>query len=195
MSSLLRSPLASLTDTPSATVALCAGSLTLSDLSLQRRSGLRGSDAPEWLVQHGLPQVATPNRIEAAGEQQWVMALSKREFWMLDGNQMALEERPASVAEAPNAWPLYCQHSHVWWHLSGDDRAALMAKLCGVDLSETAFPLGNVAQTQMARISVVVAHHDWQGVPGFSLFLDQTLAAYAWSALWDAMQEFNCAPC
>ena len=195
MSSLLRSPLASLTDTPSATVALCAGSLTLSDLSLQRRSGLRGSDAPEWLVQHGLPQVATPNRIEAAGEQQWVMALSKREFWMLDGNQMALEERPASEAVAPNAWPLYCQHSHVWWHLSGDDRAALMAKLCGVDLSETAFPLGNVAQTQMARISVVVAHHDWQGVPGFSLFLDQTLAAYAWSALWDAMQEFNCAPC
>lgn len=192
MSSLLRSPLASLADTPAAPTALSAGALTLSDLSLQRRSGLRGSDVPDWLVQQGLPRVDTPNRIEAAGEQQWVMALSKREFWMLDDKQAALEKRPAPGAVAANVWPLYCQHSHGWWHLSGDDRAALMAKLCGVDLSETAFPLGHVAQTQMARISVIVAHHERQGVPGFSLFLDQTLAAYAWSALEDAMQEFNC---
>ena len=72
MSSLLRSPLASLADTPAAPTALSAGALTLSDLSLQRRSGLRGSDVPDWLVQQGLPRVDTPNRIEAAGEQQWV---------------------------------------------------------------------------------------------------------------------------
>lgn len=67
MSSPLRSPLASLADTSSATGALRAGSLTLNDLSLQRRSGLRGSDVPDWLVQQGIPRLDTPNRIEAAG--------------------------------------------------------------------------------------------------------------------------------
>ena len=66
-----------------------------------------------------------------------------------------------------------------------------MAKLCGVDLSDEAFPKGHVAQTQMARVSVIIAHHRWQGRPGFSLFLDQSLAGYAWSALEDAMQEFG----
>ena len=187
MTSALRRPLAG--SVPNAEYT--SGSLTLTDLTLYSRSGRRGAGVPDWLTAQGLPRVNTPNRIEQASDQRWVMALSKREFWILDSAQPATTARPASHAETPGVWPLYCQHSHVWWRLSGDERALLMAKLCGVDLRDEAFPEGHVAQTQMARVSVIIAHHRWQDRAGFSLFLDQSLAAYAWSALEDAMQEFG----
>ena len=66
-----------------------------------------------------------------------------------------------------------------------------MAKLCGVDLREAAFPLGHVAQTQMARINAVIAHHTLSGQAVFSLFVDASLAQYAIEALEDAISEFN----
>ena len=187
MTSVLRRPLAESVPNAEST----SGSLTLTDLTLCSRSGRRGAGVPDWLTAEGLPRVDTPNRIQQASDQRWVMALSKREFWILNSNHTVTTARPASHAETPGVWPLYCQHSHVWWHLSGDERALLMAKLCGVDLSDEAFPEGHVAQTQMARVSVIIAHHRLQDRAGFSLFLDQSLAAYAWSALEDAMQEFG----
>ena len=187
MTSVLRRPLAG--SIPNAECT--SGSLTLTDLTLCSRSGKRGAGVPDWLTAQGLPRVDTPNRIEQSSDQRWVMALSKREFWILNSDQTATTTRPASHAETPGVWPLYCQHSHVWWHLSGDERAVMMAKLCGVDLSDQAFPEGHVAQTQMARVSVIIAHHRLQDRAGFSLFLDQSLAGYAWSALEDAMQEFG----
>ena len=66
-----------------------------------------------------------------------------------------------------------------------------MAKLCGVDLSEDVFPLGSVAQTQAAWVSVIVAaHQDQDGQSVFSMFVDQSLARYLWAAIEDAMGEW-----
>ena len=66
-----------------------------------------------------------------------------------------------------------------------------MAKLCGVDLSAAAFPLGSVAQTQAARVSVIIAaHQNENDQPVFSMFVDQSLARSLWEAIEDAMAEF-----
>ena len=57
--------------------------------------------------------------------------------------------------------------------------------------SEVAFPLGSVAQTQAARVSVTVAaHQNENGQPVFSIFVDQSLARYLWGAIEDAMGEW-----
>ena len=67
-----------------------------------------------------------------------------------------------------------------------------MAKLCGVDLSEAAFPLGSLAQTQAARVLVIIAaHQDQHELPVFSIFGDQSLARYLWEAIEDAMGEWR----
>jgi len=165
--------------------------LVLSDFSLARRAGVRGPGAREWLTSRGLPGDIAANRISGGSDQRWVMALSQREFWLLQPDTAASSQQPNSVALAAGAWPLYCQHSHAWLMLSGESKATMMAKLCGVDLSDGAFPLGQVAQTQMAHVSVVIAHHDYQNEAVFSLFVDQSLAEYAAGALTDAMSEFN----
>jgi sarcosine oxidase gamma subunit len=48
-----------------------------------------------------------------------------------------------------------------------------------------------VAQTQAARVSVVIAaHQNENDQPVFSIFVDQSLARYLWEAIEDAMGEW-----
>ena len=167
------------------------GGLLLRDLSLARREGVRGAGAREWLSSQGHRLPDAPNQMVASGESGWVMSLSHREFWLLQTDSDASPGRPASEAAALGVWPLYCQHSHAWLQLAGETRAEIMAKLCGVDLSEAAFPPGSVAQTQAARVSVIIAaHQNENDQPGFSMFVDQSLARYLWEAIEDAMAEW-----
>ena len=165
--------------------------LRLQDLSLAHREGVRGAGARDWLLSQGHTLPDAPNQIVASGESGFVMSLSHREFWLLQPDGEASSGRPASDAVAASAWPLYCQHSHAWLQLAGETRAEVMTKLCGVDLSEAAFPLGSVAQTQAARVSVIIAaHQDQHGQAVFSMFVDQSLARYLWEAIEDAMAEW-----
>ena len=167
------------------------GGLRLSDLTLARREGVRGAGAREWLSIQGHTLPDAPNQIVANGESGWVMSLSDSEFWLLQSDRAASSGRPASEAVAGGVWPLYCQHSHAWLQLAGESRAEVMAKLCGVDFSEGVFPLGSVAQTQAARVSVIVAaHQDRGGQSVFSMFVDQSLARHLWEAIEDAMVEW-----
>ena len=167
------------------------GGLRLQDLTLAHREGVRGAGAREWLLSQGHALPDAPNQIVANGESGFVMSLSHREFWLLQPDSEASTGRPASEAVAPDVWPLYCQHSHVWLQLAGEPRAEVMSKLCGMDLSEAAFPLGSVAQTQAARVSVIIAaHQNENDQPVFSIFVDQSLARYLWEAIEEAMAEF-----
>ena len=180
----MRSPIS--TQSPTAD----SNALVLSDLSLRRRSGVRGLGAGDWLEAQGYALPAMPNQIVSSQQDDLIMSLSHREFWLLHPESDAENLVPPSVAVSPGVWPLYCQHSHAWLLLTGDARAEMMAKLCGVDLSEPAFSVGSVAQTQVARVSTVIAHHQWDTQLAFSLFVDQSLAAYLWEVLEDARAEF-----
>ena len=181
----LRSPLEAI-----AAIGGPAG-LRLIDLSLVCREGVRGAGAREWLLSQGHSLPDAPNQIVASGESGAVMSMSHREFWLLQPDSAASSGRPASEAVTIGVWPLYCQHSHGWLQLAGEPRAEVMTKLCGVDLSEAAFPLGSVAQTQAARVSVIAAaHQNENGQSVFSILVDQSLARYLWEAIEDAMGEW-----
>ena len=168
-------------------------SLKLHDLSLATRSGVRGVQASQWLKSESLPHEIKPNTIKTLQDNRLLMALSAREFWLLDPETLSQDMESTFEHKKPEVWPLYNQNSHAWLVLSGEPRADMLAKLCGVDLRLKTFPLGAVAQTQMALVSTVIAHHLWRGEPVFSLFIDQSLADFAWQALQDAMDEFNTA--
>ena len=66
-----------------------------------------------------------------------------------------------------------------------------MAKLCGVDLRDEAFPCGAIAQTSMARVNVVVIHHVLGGEDSFSILCDSAGVEYLWRSLQDALLEFG----
>ena len=169
----------------------CTGDIQLRDCTLNARFGVRGANARSWLESQPITCPEQPNRIVNHNESTLVMALSHREFWVLDTEKATGTQMPESQALGPDTYPLFCQHSHAWLVLSGADRAEVMAKLCGVDLREAALPLSHVAQTQMARINAVIAHHTLAGQAVFSLFVDASLAQYAIEALGDAISEFG----
>ena len=165
----------------------CTGDIQLRDCTLNARFGVRGANARSWLESQPITCPDQPNRIVNHNESILVMALSHREFWVLDTEKATGTQMPESQALGPDTYPLFCQHSHAWLVLSGADRAEVMAKLCGVDLREAALPLSHVAQTQMARINAVIAHHTLAGQAVFSLFVDASLAQYAIEAIGDAI--------
>ena len=168
-----------------------ADGLALRDLSLQQRSGVRGARARAYLVQQSYPVPNAPNQLVPTGSGAWVMSLSHREFWVLQPDQEAAASAMHGEALAAEVWPLYCQHGHAWLQLAGAPRAEVMATLCGVDLSQAAFPEGTVVQTQVARVTSIIAHHAEGQAGVFSLFVDQSLAAYLWDALEDAITAFR----
>ena len=165
------------------------GDISIHDFTKRLRWGLRGKGAAETLRMQGWELPEQPNRMVLAKNEMFVMALSQREFWVLDPHNDAAALTTGNDFTT-EAYPLFCQSSHAWLVLKGPHQSALMAKVCGVDLRPDAFNVGDVAQTQMALINCIIARHELAGDDVFSIFVDQSYAEYALEALLDARQEF-----
>lgn len=177
-----------------AQLANCA----LLDLSNLARCGFRGVQAAEYLAGRGFALPEAPNRALTQADGSHVLRLSQNEYLLLGslgdaGSRIAAEEAGWQLGTDGN-YLLPRQDSHAWLLLSGTHGAAVMAKLCGVDLRTEAFPLGAVAQTSAARINVIVVNLPEGELPCLHILCDRASADYLWGALLDAMAEFGGAP-
>jgi len=166
----------------------------LLDLSELSRTGLRGKNTETVLTQGNLPFPVRPNQINMLANGAVVARLGSTECWILDNPLLTttcIDQLDARVTSAADCYPVYCQHTHAWFALSGQYMPVLMAKVCGVDLRQDVFPIGSVVQTSLARVSAVIIHHRIGQTPVFSILSDSSLAEYLWYALLDAMQEFQ----
>ena len=166
------------------------GAISIADYTTRHRSGLRGAQARSVLIEAGWSVPAHPNEILQTEDRGFIMALSQREFWLLEPTRDALSNSISTTAVDKYVYPLFCQSSHCWLVVTGELKYSMMAKLCGVDLSDNAFATGTVAQTQMALINCIIARHEMAGHDVFSLFVDHSLAEYALEVLLDARDEF-----
>lgn len=173
----------------------------LLDLTPLARTGLRGNNAAAQLQNNGWPVPAQPNQLAQTAAGELVLRLSPREFWVLgaladNGAAIDVLNDALNAAERPDAgcYPLFCRDSHAWLLLTGEHCAAVMAKLCGVDLRASAFAEGSIAQTSVARINAIIASHTVNGVAAFSILCDSGYLSYLWDVLLDAMDEFGGAP-
>ena len=178
----------------SAQLARCA----LLDLTNLARVGFRGAAAAEYLAGRGYQLPEAPNRALTQADGSHVARLSQTEYLLLGslrdaGSRIAGEEAAWQFGAAAN-YLLPRQDSHAWLLLTGEHSAAVMAKLCGVDLRPAAFPVGAVAQTSAARINVIVVNLPEGELPCFHILCDRASASYFWDALLDAMAEFGGAP-
>jgi sarcosine oxidase subunit gamma len=175
--------------------------LALVDLCLQPRSGFKGRGTPEWLESQA---VLLPDTNQARRQEDGtlVVRLAPREVLVLgpwsglSGTLIDRLERawpegrdPAS----PRGYPVPRADSHCWFLLTGRHVPAMLAKLCGIDFRTDRFAPLQVAQTQAARISVVIVRDD-TALPAWHLLADSASADYAWTCLLDAMQEFDGKP-
>lgn len=166
----------------------------LLDLSALPRTGVRGTAAAEHLAAHNLPIPEHPNMCSLTAQGDMVLRLSQREFWLLghpvSGQQTVSGFKQHTLPEK-GCYSLFCQDSHVWFAMTGMHLPDIMAKLCGVDLQETDFPVGAIAQTSVARINAIIINQPLNSIPCFSILCDSSAAEYMWHSLLDAMAEFE----
>ena len=72
--------------------------------------------------------------------------------------------------------------------VSGVQARALLAKICALDLDDQSFGPGHCAQTLLVRVPLLLCQVDEQ--PAFHLYVDRSVARYAWDWLSDAADEF-----
>lgn len=180
-----------------------ASSLGLSDLSPLPRCGFKGAGTVEWLTAQGIEVPAEPNRAQRQGDGCVAARLSGNEVLVLgdlagaaetcarlEKSWWSGEQPPAS----PRGFPVPRQDSHAWLGVSGRHGAAMLAKLCGVDLRPAVFANGAVAQTSVARLNAIVVRDDLGARLCYHLLPDSASAAYLWHCLMDAGAEFGVGP-
>lgn len=166
----------------------------LLDLSLHPRVAYRGRNTSALLEAAGLPVPISPNQAKIGPRGELVLRLGQNEFWVLaDPTEDGASVDVVKKIDLPETacYQLYCQDSHAWLALTGAHLPEIMAKICGVDLRDEAFALGAIAQTSVARVNVIVVHHEVNAIPCFLLLCDSAAVEYFWECLLDASAEFG----
>ena len=78
--------------------------------------------------------------------------------------------------------------------LLGAASAALLSKLCSLDLSDRGFPSGAARQTSCAKTRQLIIRRDECGVPAFAVIGGRSLASYLWEIIAEAGEEFGVTP-
>lgn len=168
-------------------------SQTLQDQTAFMRAGVRGPQAEFFLSGLGIEVPCTPNSAIKTDTGEWILKLSKNEFWFLapslEGSPLITEMLEKSK-EAEGVYQLFCQHSHCQFSLAGKQLSTMMAKVCGVDLRPEKFSVGAIAQTSVARVNAIVVRTEADENEGFIVLSDVTSSEYLFGAILDAMQEF-----
>ncbi len=71
---------------------------------------------------------------------------------------------------------------------SGAMARTVLARVCALDLDSCSFGPGQCAQSLLARVPLLL--HQVDEAPTYHLYVDRSLAAYAWEWLSDAAGEF-----
>jgi heterotetrameric sarcosine oxidase gamma subunit len=103
----------------------------------------------------------------------------------------ALEAQIAASSQTGLVTVTDMTHGHGILQLVGQHAPDVLAKLCGLDFSDTAFPDHHVAQTSLAKVAALILRLDGSGWRAYWVMVERSLAAYVWETMWAAMREFD----
>ncbi|MGH3519051.1 MAG: glycine cleavage T C-terminal barrel domain-containing protein, partial [Haloechinothrix sp.] len=175
--------------------------LTLADHTLLAKIGIRaphdGALAAALGVRFGRTQRLAPsaggrgsdqdgNLVIGSGPGEWLVIGSP-------GSQDKLLTRMRALAEDTGEFAsvIDLTHGRALIRLGGAHSADLLAKVCGIDLSDHFTPDGAALRTSVAKLVTDVIRHDNQGVPGYLLHCERSSGQYLFDALLDAGTEFD----
>ena len=170
-----------------------ARNLGLCDLTLYPRAGYKGWAAIDWARELGIKIGEQNNRTYMQSDSTRVVRLSDNEFLIpgeLSASSSAIDVL-ASALRLEGVYSVPRGDNNCRFIICGSQTPAMFAKLCGVDLRVHRFYEGNVAQTSVARLNVIIIRSDFGDVPAYELITDIASAGYMWNCLMDAMSEFG----
>jgi len=172
--------------------ATAFANLALIDLSPLPRVGMKGADLDDWLSAGNYQVGDTPNGAWEQADGTLIARLSADELLLLADPRQSTPAAFAAIGiESYQCYALRRRDSHCWLAVSGENAAAMLAKLCSMDFSAGAFDNHAVAQTLIATMPGIVIRHDIDEQPVFYLLGDASMARYLWDCIEDAMTEFS----
>ncbi|MDE0203613.1 MAG: hypothetical protein OXK73_14385 [Rhodospirillaceae bacterium] len=176
-----------------------AESLGLADLTPFPRIGFKGWNIAPWLAGHGAAMGEASNRAYPQSDGTRIARLAPGEALVLAdrhgaGPLIETLGKAWSMAEADGCFRVARDETSCWLLLSGAHAPSMLAKVCAVDMRPQVFAPDAIAQTNVARLNVIVIRGDIGPVPAFDLITDLASAVYLWGALLDAMAEYDGAP-
>ena len=176
-----------------------AESLGLADLTPFPRIGFKGWNIAPWLAGNGAQMGEASNRAYRQADGTRIARLAPGEALVLAdrsgaGPLIQALDGAWSMAEADGCFRVRRDETSCWLLLTGAHAPSMLAKVCAVDLRPQAFTPDAIAQTNVARLNVIVIRGDLGPVPAYDLITDLASAVYLWGALLDAMAEYDGAP-
>lgn len=169
--------------------------LAVCDLSTLPRHGITGAGSVAWLEQRSLKLPAAANQAVLQSSGDLLARLSAQEFLLLPVLSDTVPTDPNALIGADDAamqaYALPRRDSHCWFTVSGRHAAGMFSRICGVDLRETVFGNGQVAQTSLARVNGILIRRDYGATPNYHLLASSAAAEYLWACLIEAMTEFD----
>jgi heterotetrameric sarcosine oxidase gamma subunit len=117
--------------------------------------------------------------------------------WLLlgaPGQAPAIESRLASIAEQASGehvtW-VDLTHGRALIRLTGPQAASVLARICGIDLSDDITPDGAAFRTSVASLATDIVRDDISGTRSYLLHCERSSGDYLFSALLRAGAEFG----
>ena len=166
--------------------------LSLLDLTEVPRAGVKGKDLSPWIESNAMTIGDESNRAYLQSDGSLIVRLSPGELLLLaDPSNLSDPLIENGLDSSYKCYPVRRRDSHYWFSLCGERCSEMFAKLCAVDLSAHSFANHTVAQTSVARSSVIIVRHDAGDLIRYYLLGDSSMTQYIVSCLNDAMAEFS----
>jgi len=147
---------------------------------------IRGIDA-ETLLQE--PDMKIGDGI-GASDDEMLARLRRDEFVLLARDGRRSQDHLKGFIGDRHVTVTDITHGRCVLNLYGIDVARVLRKVCGLDFSDTAFPVNHAAQTSLAKVRTLIIRYDYGVRQFYRLIVDRSLAQYVWDVVADAMQEF-----
>jgi len=134
------------------------------------------SHASKWRTFHG---DAAPGTSSGSGD---------RLTWSVSpGEWTALGEKPEGDV-------VDLTHVRAMFRLTGEAAAALINRVCGLDLSDGMFPSGAAARTLFAGVATEIVRDDEEGTPSYLVVPSSSFKRYIRDVIEDAGTDLGLTP-
>lgn len=167
------------------------GDLVLADVTPLAKIGVRGPESGSLAS-----TLATRfGRSTREPEGSLVVGAGPGEWLVLGepGSQDKLLARLDGIADQSGEFAsvIDLTHGRALFRLTGGHGAGLLAKVCGIDLSDDFVPDGAALRTSVAKLVTDVVRADVDGQRSYLLHCERSSGQYLYDALLDAGQEFG----
>jgi sarcosine oxidase subunit gamma len=162
-------------------------SISVKELGLIQRAGVKGPQAEPWLVSQGLPVPIGVNTW-AALEGGRVLRLGRGEF-LIEGHSICDAIAAAPQPIGPGLYKV--ARADACFEVGGNEALELLAELCLLDLRAQALADNAVVMTQLGGVSATLVRDKQEGRPVYRIWCDGTYAEFMREALHEIAHDLD----